>query len=527
MSNDLAGTPKISDLVKITRPGTTTPYAPQREFPVTLQQLKDVVGGGAAGDTLPSQTGNGGKYLTTDGASTSWGSPAGSGDVVGPGSATDNAVARFDATTGKLLQNSVVTVGDAGAVDGVTTLHATGAITGDTTIVDRSGIIGKRIADLITQASHGFAAGAVLYNANGTWTAARADLFPQAKNYSVGVVESAPTVNTFVIVYAGPITLAGLTASSIYYLSDATAGLLTLTAPTTVTSCKQVILRTGTSTLAYVNLSDPLPLAKVDLTADVANALPFANGGTNSITSYGAFDGLSVHGADIASATTLNLSAATGNLVDVTGTTAITGITLTEGTERTVRFTGALTLTHGASLVLPGGVSITTVAGDIAIFRGYAAGVVRCVLYSPITVTGTGSAVKSVSPVFTGTPSWPAGGTGAGNAAALGSYGTPDTTAGAITWTAPLYEVFTNTTTTYALPAAAGYAGRGVIFYVVGTNLITIDPNASEVIVRDGTAQTGGVTMTLAGVAGNYVAMMCDGTRWVTLGFKGTLAAGS
>ena len=35
-----------------------------------------------------------------------------SGDVVGPASATDNAVARFDLTTGKLIQDSVVTIAD-------------------------------------------------------------------------------------------------------------------------------------------------------------------------------------------------------------------------------------------------------------------------------------------------------------------------------------------------------------------------------------------------------------------------------
>lgn len=39
----------------------------------------------------------------------------GSGDVVGPASSTDNAVARFDGITGKLLQNSLMTVDDAGA----------------------------------------------------------------------------------------------------------------------------------------------------------------------------------------------------------------------------------------------------------------------------------------------------------------------------------------------------------------------------------------------------------------------------
>lgn len=39
----------------------------------------------------------------------------GSGDVVGPSSSTNNAVARFDSTTGKLLQNSLATIDDNGA----------------------------------------------------------------------------------------------------------------------------------------------------------------------------------------------------------------------------------------------------------------------------------------------------------------------------------------------------------------------------------------------------------------------------
>jgi hypothetical protein len=38
------------------------------------------------------------------------------GDVVGPASATDNAISRFDGTTGKLIQNSLVTVSDTGAI---------------------------------------------------------------------------------------------------------------------------------------------------------------------------------------------------------------------------------------------------------------------------------------------------------------------------------------------------------------------------------------------------------------------------
>ena len=40
----------------------------------------------------------------------------GSGDVVGPGSATDNALVRFDGTTGKLVQNSAATLDDSGGL---------------------------------------------------------------------------------------------------------------------------------------------------------------------------------------------------------------------------------------------------------------------------------------------------------------------------------------------------------------------------------------------------------------------------
>ncbi len=46
----------------------------------------------------------------------SGGGGGGSGDVVGPATATDNALARYDGTTGELLQDSAVTVSDSGNV---------------------------------------------------------------------------------------------------------------------------------------------------------------------------------------------------------------------------------------------------------------------------------------------------------------------------------------------------------------------------------------------------------------------------
>ena len=43
----------------------------------------------------------------------------GAGDVQGPASATDNAIARFDGTNGKIIQNSGATVDDSGNVAGL------------------------------------------------------------------------------------------------------------------------------------------------------------------------------------------------------------------------------------------------------------------------------------------------------------------------------------------------------------------------------------------------------------------------
>ena len=79
--------------------------------------------------TMPADDGTAGQALVTDGSGVlSW-STAASGDVYGPASATDNAIARFDLTTGKIIQNSVVTIADTtGDMAGVGTFSS-GAIT--------------------------------------------------------------------------------------------------------------------------------------------------------------------------------------------------------------------------------------------------------------------------------------------------------------------------------------------------------------------------------------------------------------
>ena len=68
-----------------------------------------------SGLTLATAAGTAGQVLTSAGAGNVpvW-STNGAGDVVGPASSTDNAVARFDSTTGKLIQNSAVVIDDNG-----------------------------------------------------------------------------------------------------------------------------------------------------------------------------------------------------------------------------------------------------------------------------------------------------------------------------------------------------------------------------------------------------------------------------
>jgi len=61
-------------------------------------------------DTLPTQATHSGKFLTTNGTVSSWDTPAGSGDVVGPASATDDYIAVFDGTSGKLIKNGLLPV---------------------------------------------------------------------------------------------------------------------------------------------------------------------------------------------------------------------------------------------------------------------------------------------------------------------------------------------------------------------------------------------------------------------------------
>ena len=90
--------------------------------------LAPAAAAGSTTYTLPSADGTNGQTLITNGSGVlSWATNA-SGDVLGPSSATNNALARFDGTTGKLIKDS-----SALTFDG-TNLFSTGSITLDTNL---------------------------------------------------------------------------------------------------------------------------------------------------------------------------------------------------------------------------------------------------------------------------------------------------------------------------------------------------------------------------------------------------------
>ncbi|NBV06668.1 MAG: hypothetical protein EBS06_05470 [Proteobacteria bacterium] len=175
------------------------------------------------------------------------------------------------------------------------------------------------------------------------------------------------TVYPIVYVAATQFRITGADATSIFEVGRRVRAVGTLTGTIYGTITTSVFSTNTTVTVIWDSgsLNSETLNISISIISNTNNSIPYLN----------------KKGSDVASASTIDLNAVNGELIDVTGTTAITAITLNAGQSRIVRFTGILTLTNGSSLILPTGANITTAAGDFAIFAGYASGVVRCVGY--------------------------------------------------------------------------------------------------------------------------------------------------
>jgi len=107
----------------------------------------------------------------------------------------------------------------------------------------------------INQSTHGFAVGDVIRYANQSgesgYVKSQADTAENAD--VIGVVTEVEDSNNFTVGYSGFITLAGksFSAGSVYFLSDATAGLLTTTEPTDIGSVSKPVFIAVSATTGY------------------------------------------------------------------------------------------------------------------------------------------------------------------------------------------------------------------------------------------------------------------------------------
>ena len=249
--------------------------------------------------------------------------PSLGGDVTGAASSTDNAVARFNGTTGKVIQNSSVIIDDSNNVSGVATLNAANLIIADNTT------LGGSNAD--TVAVNGRITTDLEPNTNNAH-----DIGTNGRNWRDGFFgRNLQTVNLAV---TGTTSYDGAQGTSGQVLTSAgTGNTPTWTTPTvgTVTSVGGTgtvngITLTGTVTTSG-NLTLGGTLSGVNLATQVTGTLPPANGGTG-ITSLGA--GVATF---LGTPTSANLAAAvtnetgTGSLVFGTSPTLTTPI-ITGGT---------------------------------------------------------------------------------------------------------------------------------------------------------------------------------------------------
>lgn len=163
-----------------------------------------------------------------------------------------------------------------------------------------------------------------------------------------------------------------------YYITDGVmweSGTGTFTAGTPNTLSRDTVYSNDIGTTAKRNFTGAVQVyaevpAGKRVYIDGSGKLAIGESASNTVPLGGALN--HAKGASITSASSIDLGAATGNLVHITGTTTITslGTAPQAGARRQVVFDGALTLTHNAStLVLPGGANITTAANDSAIFE--------------------------------------------------------------------------------------------------------------------------------------------------------------
>jgi hypothetical protein len=414
-------------------------------------------------------------------------SPSAGGDVVGPASATDNAIARYDTTTGKLIQNSVVTVSDTGAIAGATTITDIDYIDFDTTYAATLGagqlgwngndtlglgMIGGNVIQHIGEDQYFYAkatatitkgqvvmfTGAV--GASGVPTGAPATGITDG-NYIMGIAAENIANNGFGLVQAfgtlRNVNTSGYADGDILWYNPAVAGGLTKTKPVAPNIKAQMaaVINGGSAGggTILIRISAGSTLGGTDSNAEIVTP---SNG---QIITYDGQDGYWKN-TDLTAGTAISVAeSVTGvltiNNTGVTSAVAGTGISVSGAT-------GAVTVTNTApdqTVVLTAGTGIST-SGTYPNFT-----VTNTAPDQVVALTGAGTtSISGTYPNFTITSNDSTVGTvtsvsGTGTVNGISLSGTV-TSSGNLTLGGTLSNVSLSTQVTGTLPIANGGTGE-------------------------------------------------------------------
>ena len=257
---------------------------------------------------------------------------------------------------------------------------------------------------------------------------------------SATVVELGTTPST--------VTTGALSATSVTSTGLLTAGGLAY--PTADGSPSTVLATNGSGTLDFISVS-----GAYDLASQAEAEAGTETGGKifSPLRVKQAIDALAeTTGADIASATAVDLTAATGNTVVITGTATSTSLTMNAGQQMILLPSGAWPLTyHATTMNINGGVSYTCAAGDRIYAVKDLAGVIRV---SVIKQDGTAVVAGAASSVAVGDITGAGTGVLTALAVNVGSAGAPVVLGGALG--TPSGGTLTNAT---GLPISTGVSG--------------------------------------------------------------------
>ena len=268
-------------------------------------------------------------------------SPSLGGDVVGPASATDNAIARFDTTTGKLLQNSVVTIGDTGAATGFTTLSASTSVTTPIVQATNSGGLALKNSGGTTQMSVGAGGGdnmSINVSTNINGTNAQIDISPTGTGHvhikpsGTNSVEIAPTsagtMNNMVIGGTTPLAITGTTITATSFVGSGaslTNVVNSLAASTgiSVSGSTGAVTVTNTAPDQTVSLTGGTGISTSGTYPNftITNTSPSSGGTVTSVGGTGTVNGITLSGT-VTSSGNLTLG---GTLSNVSLATQVTG----------------------------------------------------------------------------------------------------------------------------------------------------------------------------------------------------------